>query len=189
MRSTSCLRSKAGEKVYRQPLKLANLVCCSGLMRILRTDPEQQRTAVHASDGSIRTHSHTAREVLWAGRTIDGRDSPPQSLWALLRSRKAAPPPVARCRASVSLMSKQGMLLPPRMVSEPIDGRPDGVKTSVAVGAVAPSAIATLSSEEKSSPRLDQRVRGRHAERSAGSRRFPPLCQAPVVPAPDPGWP
>ena len=77
---------------HRQPLKLANLVCCSGLMRILRTDPEQQRTVVHASDGSIRTHSHTAREVLWAGRTIDGRDSPPRSLLALLRSRKAAPP-------------------------------------------------------------------------------------------------
>ena len=78
---------------------------------------------------------------------------------------------MARCRASVSLMSKQGMLLPPRMVSEPIDGGPDGVKTSVAVGALAPSAIATLSSQRRTQAGLEK---GAHARKR--SLREPPLA-------------
>jgi hypothetical protein len=93
---------------YRQPLKLANLVCCSGLMRILRTDPEQQRTAVHASDDSIRTHSHTAREVLWAGRTIDGRDSPPRSSTGLSCVRRIADSVVPACQLGAQTAPRAG---------------------------------------------------------------------------------
>jgi len=46
---------------------------------VLQWTDADPANAAHASDDSIRTHSHTAREVLWAGRTIDGRDSPPRS--------------------------------------------------------------------------------------------------------------
>jgi len=43
---------------YRQPLKLVDLLCGSGLTRILRTDGEQERAAAHARADFFRTNSH-----------------------------------------------------------------------------------------------------------------------------------
>ena len=44
---------------YRQPLKLAEILCLSELIRICRTDVGRKRAEEHASDDFIRTDSHT----------------------------------------------------------------------------------------------------------------------------------
>src|SRR6185436_18327720 len=49
---------------YRQPLKLVDLRCGSGLTRILRTDGRQERAAAHVRDDSIRTDSHTVLPLM-----------------------------------------------------------------------------------------------------------------------------
>ena len=48
---------------YRQPLKLAGLLCRRELMRILLTGPALMRADVEARDDFIRTNSHTALDL------------------------------------------------------------------------------------------------------------------------------
>ena len=58
----------------RQPLKLADLLCCRELTRILRTEVGRERAEAKASDDSIRTNLHTPTGHLLGaglGATVD----------------------------------------------------------------------------------------------------------------------
>jgi len=77
---------------YRQPLKLADLLCCPELTRILRTEVGLERAEANASDDSIRTNSHTPTgHLLGAGLgTKVDRRAPPKISRMTRRSRSGS---------------------------------------------------------------------------------------------------